>query len=540
MDNASPIAIVGLSGVFPGAPDPDSLWRLIVEKKEGICSIPPERRTAASEQLWSAAPAPDRAISRRAGLIRRFDFDPGDCRLGHDLVRKLDPMHRLALCTGRSAWRSFCAEPVDPYRAGVIMASIALPTDSASRLCRDLVVGFIRRRVFNETGMPEFGADAARAAKVTGLPAAVIARELGLGGLCFTLDAACASSLYAVKLAQEELRSGRADVMLAGGVCRPDCLYTQVGFSQLRALSPSGRCAAFDATADGLVVGEGCGILVLKRLKDALAHGDRIWGVIRGIGLSNDMRGNLLAPDSEGQIRAMTAAYDQAGWRPSDVDLIECHGTGTPVGDRTEIQSLVRMWTDAHPGAGSCAIGSVKSTIGHLLVAAGAAGTIKTLMAMDRKTLPPSLHFDAPPQGSPLHAGPFYVPTAPAPWPRRADGTPRRAAVSAFGFGGINAHLLLEEWVGSEAKDQMSDVRCLMSESAGSSREPAPRIEDPGTSIQHPGPSIQAPIAVVGLDAAFGTAADLAALSPKRLQCSGESSSSLAHLRDCASRCQRR
>ena len=516
MDNASPIAIVGFSGVFPGASDPDRLWQRIIEKSDGICEIPPERRNGAAESTWSDAAAPDRAVSRRAGLIRHFDFDPEDCRLGGGLVKRLDPLHQLSLCVGRRAWESFAAGPVDKKRAGVILAAIALPTDSASRLCRDLIFGFLRRRIYKTSKFSGFRPDAARAAQVTGLPAALVARELDLGGISFTLDAACASSLYALKLAAEELQSRRADVMLAGGVSRPDCLYTQVGFSQLKALSPSGRCAPFDASADGLVVGEGCGILVLKRLKDALAHGDRIWSVVRGIGLSNDMRGNLLAPDSGGQIRAMTTAYAQADWKPSDVDLIECHGTGTPVGDRTEIESLVRLWKDSDAASGRCAIGSIKSTVGHLLVAAGAAGIIKTLIAMDRETLPPSLHFDGAAEGSPLPASPFHVQTEAAPWPRRAPDTPRRAAVSAFGFGGINGHVLLEEWIGGNKQDRISGIRCPMSKKQMSDAgcrmsEETEKIDHAPSRHEHPGAGIQAPIAIVGMDAAFGSAMTLEA-----------------------------
>src|SRR5205085_8835856 len=162
----------------------------------------------------------------------------------------------------------------------------------------------------------------------------------------YTLDATCASSLYALKLAADELRAGRADLMLTGGAARPDCLYTQMGFAQLRALSPSGRCSPFDAAGDGLVVGEGCGILALKRLDDALRDGNTIYGVIAGIGLSNDVEGSLLAPASDGQLRAMQTAYARAGWSPATVDLIECHATGTPVGDAIEFASLSSLWRD--------------------------------------------------------------------------------------------------------------------------------------------------------------------------------------------------
>src|ERR1019366_9364818 len=174
----------------------------------------------------------------------------------------------------------------------------------------------------------------------------------------------------AIKLACDELQSGRADAMLAGGVSRPDSLYTQMGFAQLRAVSPSGRCSPFDTRADGLIVGEGGGIFVLKRLADA--RSDRILGVIRGIGLSNDIGGGLLAPAKEGQLRAMSAAYTQAGWRPDEVGLIECHATGTPVGDAVELRSLQTLW-EGHAPKARAVIGSVKSTVGHLLTGAGAA-----------------------------------------------------------------------------------------------------------------------------------------------------------------------
>jgi 3-oxoacyl-(acyl-carrier-protein) synthase/3-hydroxymyristoyl/3-hydroxydecanoyl-(acyl carrier protein) dehydratase len=277
-----------------------------------------------------------------------------------------------------------------------------------------------------------------------------LAKALGLGGGSFTLDAACASSLYAVKLACDELRAGRADAMLAGGVSRPDCLYTQMGFTQLRALSPSGRCAPFDESSDGLVVGEGAGVVLLKRLDDAIRDGDRIYGVIHSIGLSNDIGGSLLAPDSEGQVRAMRQAYEAAGWQPQDIDLIECHGTGTPMGDPVEVRSLRTLWGDRGWEPGRCAIGSVKSMIGHLLTAAGAAGLIKVLLALHEKMLPPSANYRHSAPAMLMDGSPFHVQIEARPWPARTGGVLRRAAVNAFGFGGIDAHVLIEEWTGRE------------------------------------------------------------------------------------------
>lgn len=450
----SPIAVVGMSCVFPGAHDTDTFWRNIIDKKDATASVPPERWIAPMEQVVSDTHAPDKAVSTRAGLIHDFRLDKSGLNLDPELIDALDPMYHLVLETGRHAFsqvQPLTGIGIPKDRTGVILAAIALPTDTASAFGREIFNAAAEAAIFGDRpeytplSLPE-SPNRALSARVTGLPASLLARALRLGGGTFTLDAACASSLYAVKLACDELSLSRADVMLAGGVSRPECLYTQIGFTQLRAISPSGRCAPFDHRADGLVVGEGAGMLALKRLDDAIRDGDRIHGVIRGIGLSNDMGGSLLAPVSNGQVRAMKRAYEQAGWSPGDVQMIECHGAGTPVGDQTELSSLQSLWKDVSEGGQrTCAIGAIKSMTGHLLTAAGVAGIIKMLLGLRHNTLPPSLHFDKAAEGTPLTDGPFRVQTDPAPWPE--NGTlPRRCAVSAFGFGGINAHLLLEKW----------------------------------------------------------------------------------------------
>ena len=283
---------------------------------------------------------------------------------------------------------------------------------------------------------------------MSGLPAGILASALGLGAGSYTLDAACASSLYALKLACDELQAGRADAMLAGGLSRPDSLYTQMGFSQLRALATSGRCSPFDVTGSGLIVGEGSGVVVLKRLSDALAAGDDIHAVIKGIGLSNDLDGNLLSPSSEGQLRALNLAYHAADWTPDMVDMIECHATGTPVGDAVEFESLSRLWKDRRRNAGPCVLGAVKSNIGHLLTGAGSAGLIKILLALKNNTLPATANFNRASEKIPLEGSPFQILKKSQPWARRNPETPRRAAINGFGFGGINAHVLIEEWMG--------------------------------------------------------------------------------------------
>ncbi len=442
------IAVVAMDGIFPGAPNLTTFWENILAGINQSAPVSPERWIAPAADRVAGGPLPDHTYSRHACLVTDFRFDPGLFALDGKLTRHLDPVHQLTLTAGKRALAACSTAAVDPLRVDTILAAIALPTDSASAFTRLTLGNAIERQLFpNAAAVPEpLTRSQALASRVDGLPAALLAAEMGFGGDCFTLDAACASSIYAVKLACDALAFDRADMVVTGGVSRPECLYTQTGFSQLQALSRSGRCAPFDRQADGLVVGEGAGILVLKRLEDALAHGDTIHGVIRGIGLSNDMRGNLLAPQRDGQVRAMKMAYREAGWRAWDVDYIECHGTGTRTGDTTEIESLIQLWQDRPTAPGRCAIGSVKSMIGHLLTAAGAAGMIKTLLAIRHATLPPSINFTAPPPDSPLADSPFRVQTTAAPWPVRNPEAPRRAAVSAFGFGGINAHILFEAW----------------------------------------------------------------------------------------------
>ena len=488
-DKKIPIAVVGMAGLFPGASDLDTFWQNIVNKKDTAAEVPPGRWITDSNAMVHPDPMPDKAFSKRACLIQDFKFNHKGLDLDKDLLNALDPLHQMALHTGRDALSSCVFSSVDKKNIGIVLAAIALPTDSSSFITRKILGTSFEEKLFGES-LPDKHQTLSKkeclAARVTSLPAALLAQALGLGGGTMTLDAACASSLYAVKLACDELTSYRADAMLAGGISRPECLYTQVGFSQLRALSPSGRCAPFDETADGLVVGEGTGILVLKRLDDALRDQDTIHAVIKGIGLSNDMRGNLLAPDSEGQVRAMKSAYEAAGWSPVDVDLIECHGTGTPVGDVVELQSLRNLWGDSGGSIGRCPIGSIKSMIGHLLTGAGAASMIKTLLALKHKTLPPSINFNRPADKSPLYNSPFRVQTEPEPWMRRNEHTPRRAAVSAFGFGGINSHLLFEEYR-PETKDSRIKI----------DHRPSPITH-------HPLPIIHRPIAIVGMAAAFG------------------------------------
>ncbi|MCO4774036.1 MAG: type I polyketide synthase, partial [Deltaproteobacteria bacterium] len=447
MSPVQPIAIVGIAGVFPGGGGLEGLRSVVREGRSVLAPIPDSRGGAAARRLQADEHGvPDRLVSVMAGLVETPDIADLAPRLRDagwepGRVDGLDPLVRLILRVGADAWDSAGLAEGGP-RSGVILANIALPTEGA----REWSAATIGRSARGRLGASESQGEPDPLDRyVTALPVGILASCLGIEGPAYSLDAACASSLYAVALACEELRAGRLDAVLAGGASRPDCLYTSIGFSQLRALSPSGRCQPFSKEADGLVVGEGAGAFVLMRLDDAVRGGHTIRAVLRGEGLSNDREGSLLAPASEGQLRAMRSAYRAAGIDPGTVDLIECHGTGTPRGDATELGSLTALRADAPEAA---VIGSVKSNVGHLLTGAGAAGLMKVVFALEDELLPPSAGLSSATASEAARVEGLRILDEVSPWRAPSGGHPRRAAVSAFGFGGINAHVIVEQWTG--------------------------------------------------------------------------------------------
>ena len=495
--NRNSVAIVGIGGIYPDAPDLDRYWQNILTGRCAARQVPDGRWLIPAATAFAPEPGiADHVYSLTGCFIDTIPPLSGLEGLACNPERfySLDPLFHLLIHAGKRAFDDGVTAPLDRSRIGVIIGNLALPSETSGRLARNWLGRTFEEKLLGRSRVPDPCDPLNR--YVAGLPAGILAQALGLGGGNCTLDAACASSLYAIKLSVDELLSGRTDAMLTGGVSRPDPLYTQMGFSQLRALSRRGVCSPFDAAGDGLVVGEGAGIFLLKRTDDAIAHGDRIYGVIKGIGLANDVGGSLLAPMSEGQLRAMRAAYIRSGWGPGDVDLIECHATGTPVGDATEVASLRELWSGIQPVEEGAVIGSVKSNIGHLLTAAGAAALTKVLLAMRAKILPPTANFTAPQTGMHLDESPFRVLTASEPWPRREIGVPRRAAVSAFGFGGINAHLLVEEWLPDTTRASGRGEPVEIKTGSGSAANGNRTVES--APVERP------LIAVVGLDAHFG------------------------------------
>jgi acyl transferase domain-containing protein len=292
--------------------------------------------------------------------------------------------------------------------------------------------------------LPPFTADTVPGL-IPNIIAGRIANKLDLMGPSYTVDAACASSLIAIDIAVRELLSERLDMVIVGGSHVVTPVPTMMVFCQLGALSPTEQIRPFDRKADGTLLGEGVGMVILKRLADAHRDGDRIYAVIAGSGVSSDGQGaSVMAPRIEGEVAAMERAYEIAGIDPDSIELIEAHGTGTPVGDATEIEALKRVFGVCKTRTARCALGSVKSSIGHLMPAAGIAGVIKAALAVYHKILPPTLHCEQPNPDFELETTRFYVNTTTKPWIHAAN-TPRRAAVNAFGFGGANAHVVLEE-----------------------------------------------------------------------------------------------
>ncbi|MDT0541556.1 polyketide synthase [Streptomyces lonegramiae] len=466
MDEPCPIAVVGMSALFPGAPDLDTYWHNLVQGTDAITDVPAGRWDAAYYAPYAERRA-DRVYCRRGGFIDELaDVDVSAFGIMPASVRATEPDQLLALRVASQAVQDAGGADglfTDRRRAGVILGRGGYLTPGLVRLdqrvrtagqlvhtLRELLpdLGERRleevRRAFTEQLGPE--APESAIGLVPNLAASRLANRLDLRGPAYTVDAACASSLIAVDHAARELETGRCDVVLAGGVhhCHDITLWSV--FSQLGALSRSQRIRPFHRHADGVLIGEGTGVVVLKRLADADRDGDRIYAVITGTGVAGDGRtGGLLSPDSAGQAEAIRQAWRRADRDPAEpgaVGLLEAHGTATPAGDSAELETVAAVF--GPPGdAPRGVIGSVKSMIGHTMPAAGIAGLIKAALAVHHGVLPPTLHCDDPHPA--LARTRFTTVDAAVPWEPDVHGPVRRAAVNAFGFGGINAHVVLEQ-----------------------------------------------------------------------------------------------
>ncbi|MCS6844070.1 MAG: type I polyketide synthase, partial [Caldilineales bacterium] len=427
------VAIVGMAGRFPGAPDVETFWEHLRRGVEGVRDFTDEEMLAASA---SPADLANPLYVRRGGALEGIElFDAAFFGIYPREAEIMDPQQRLFLET---AWEALERAGYNPetYPGAIgVFAGMGLSTY--------LMFNLLQNRSVRETVLPyQLGL-----ANDKDYLATRVAYKLNLRGPSLTVQTACSTSLMAVHLACQSLLNYGCDMALAGGVTvnprqKAGYLYQEGGI-----LSPDGYCRPFDARANGTVSGNGVGIVVLKRLADALADGDTVYAVIRGTAANNDgsAKVGFTAPSVEGQAEVIANAQAIADVTPDTISYVEAHGTGTSLGDPIEIAALTEVWR--RQGANRphvCAIGSVKSNVGHLDAAAGIASLIKVALALHHEAIPPSLHYTAPNPNIDFVHSPFFVNAALRPWPR-TPGRPRRAGVSSFGIGGTNVHAVLEE-----------------------------------------------------------------------------------------------
>ncbi|PMB28091.1 6-deoxyerythronolide-B synthase [Fischerella thermalis CCMEE 5319] len=456
------IAIVGMSALFPGAKDLRTYWQNILNQVNAVGDAPDKW---AKPYFDPDSTANDRIYTRKGGFLGDLaEFNPLEFGIMPSSVDGGEPDHFLAL---KLAWEAlqdagYIDRPFNREKTGIILGRgtyinrgyntllqhgqiVDQTLDLLRQLHPDLdenTLNEIRKQL--KASLPPFTAEMAPGL-VPNVITGRIANRLNLMGPNYIIDAACASSLIAVELAMKELLSDRCDMVLAGGVHASTPPQINMIFCQLGALSRS-DIKPFDSKASGTLLGEGLGILVLKRLRDAEKDGDRIYAVLKGVGSSSDGKAlGLLAPRLEGEVLALQRAYQESGIDPTTVGMIEAHGTGIALGDQTEVRSLTQIFGQRQEQLPKCALGSVKSMIGHCIPAAGAAGLIKTALALYHKILPPTLCDEVNP-GLEIEKTPFYINTQARPWIHGDRSTPRRAGVNSFGFGGINAHAVLEEY----------------------------------------------------------------------------------------------
>jgi acyl transferase domain-containing protein len=459
-----PVAIVGVGALFPGSTTTRGFWGDILAGRECVTEVPATHWRI--EDYFNPDPAaPDKIYSRRGAFLTAIDFSPLHFGIPPASLPTIDSVQLLALEVAERvitdmASRAFAS--VDRERIAVILgvaSTTELVTEMAGRLqgprwerelrAAGLAESDVRRVTDAATERYVPWQESTFPGLLGNVVAGRIANRFDFGGSNFVVDAACGSSLAAFEVAVSELYLRRADLVITGGVDALGDVLMFKCFSLIGALSRSGACRPFAADADGTLIGEGVGLFALKRLADAERDGDHVYAVIRGIGSSSDRRAlSIYAPRAEGQAKAIARAYARAGYGPEDVELVEAHGTGTRAGDLAEIDGLRRVFEGApQRGTQWCALGSVKSQIGHTKAAAGAAGLFKVAMALHHRIVPPTINVERPDPRLALDESPFYLNTRARPWVK-APGTPRRASVSAFGFGGTNFHVTLEEYAG--------------------------------------------------------------------------------------------
>ncbi|MFU1858509.1 SDR family NAD(P)-dependent oxidoreductase [Sphingobacterium sp. NGMCC 1.201703] len=476
------VAIVGMDCIFPGAKNLEEYWRNIILGKDSVTEVPDERW---NKELYYKpdSDGPDVSHSKWGGFIPKIDFDPLAFGIPPQSLAAIEPTQLLTLLVAKRAMEDAGYGEKQINRENI---SVIIGAEGGNDLANSYSFRGYYKQVFGELheevkeALPHTTEDS-----FPGILANVIAgritNRLDLGGRNFTVDAACASSLAAIDLACQELILGKSDMVLAGGADLHNGINDYLMFSSTHALSRKGRCATFDSDADGIALGEGVAILVLKRYEDAIRDGDRIYSVIKGVGGSSDGKAlGLTAPRKIGQVRALERAYNQAGISAASVGLVEAHGTGTVVGDKTELSALTNLFSRSGALPAQTHLGSVKTQIGHTKCAAGLAGLIKASLAVFHGVKPPTLHLQQPNAYYNAQTSPFAFHAKTGLWCEKR----RYAGISAFGFGGTNFHavianhpqedrtIALQSWPSElfvfrgdsydEAKGQLGQVKALL------------------------------------------------------------------------------
>ncbi|MEH1942293.1 MAG: PfaB family protein [Nostoc sp.] len=459
------IAIIALSCLFPDAKNPEEYWQNIVHQKDSTSSATVEEIGVDPTIFHNPVKGtPDKTYSLKGGYIRDFQFNPSEYNLPSEFVASLDNTFKWSLYAAKQAIEQsgYWGNQTVLSKCGVILGNLSFPTKLSNQLFSPIYQQAINPAVRELLQDEDFNLAVPSATKaslynamISGLPASIVAQALSLSQINLCLDAACSSSFYAIKLASHYLWSHKADVMLAGAISCADSLFVRMLFSGVQGYAENGISRPLDKSSRGLIPADGVGMVMLKRYSDAVRDGDNILATICGNGLSNDGKGkHLLSPNPKGQTLAFERAYNEANFSPKSIDYLECHATGTLLGDTTEFNSIETFFSQNQAAP---LVGSAKANTGHLLTAAGMVGLTKVILSMSHGVIPATMNVSEPltSENGTISADKI-VRTATA-WP--SNNAPiKRAAISAFGFGGTNSHLILEQGNTAESVESIPPV----------------------------------------------------------------------------------
>ena len=461
-----PVAIVGMASIFANSRYLNKFWDLINEKIDAITEVP-DTHWRPEDYYDANKSTPDKSYCKRGGFMPEVDFNPMEFGLPPNILELTDTSQLLSLIVAKEVLAD-AKLPADYDRDKI---GITLGVGGGQKISQSLNARLqypVLKKVFKSSGINDEDSEMlikkfqdqyihweenSFPGSLGNVIAGRIANRFDLGGINCVVDAACAGSLAALRMALGELVDGRSEMMITGGVCTDNSPTMYMSFSKTPAFTTNETIQPFDIDSKGMMIGEGIGMIALKRLEDAERDGDRIYSVIKGVGASSDGKfKSIYAPRPEGQAKALKRAYDDAGFAPHTLGLLEAHGTGTAAGDVAEFKGLSSVFSENNDQKQHIALGSVKSQIGHTKSTAGTAGLIKAALALHHKVLPPTINVTSPNPKLEIEDSPFYLNTQTRPWMQRVDGTPRRAGISSFGFGGTNFHIVLEEYTQEHAR----------------------------------------------------------------------------------------